>query len=39
MTFIKAFYSWLEQIGKARAAAHFAQKGDYESALKLMTGD
>jgi hypothetical protein len=36
--FITNVYQFLENVGRVRAASHFARIGDYESAKKLMLG-
>jgi hypothetical protein len=35
MKFLKAIYSFLEEIGRVKAATYFARSGEHEKALKL----
>jgi hypothetical protein len=36
--FFSNVYQFLENMGRVRAATHFARIGDYESAKKIMLG-
>ena len=39
MRVLKAIYNFLGGMGKVRAATHFAQRGDHDSARRVMMQD
>jgi hypothetical protein len=39
MKVIKSIYNFLAEVGRIRAAAHFARKGDHAAANRIMMAD
>ena len=39
MSVIKAIYNFLGEVGRVRAAAHLARRGDHQGAKRLMMED
>jgi hypothetical protein len=39
MSILRSIYNFLYDMGRARAAAHLAHRGDYAGARRLMTID